>query len=70
MSSTKSDEGAADHAAPVVVVDGQAMADNDHLEEKPAAPLAAINILLVMPRDLSERMNRMEVSQREQSGRY
>ena len=43
MSPDKRDEGAAEHAAPVVVVDGQDKVTDDHLEEKSAAPLAAMN---------------------------
>ena len=44
---------------------------DDHcLEEKPAAPEAALDKVLVMLGDLSIRMNRMKVSQREQAGKH
>ena len=42
----------------------------DDWEEKSAAPLAAINQTLGMLGDLSERMNRMEVSQIEQADKH
>uniref|UniRef100_A0AAV1T3H2 Uncharacterized protein n=1 Tax=Peronospora matthiolae TaxID=2874970 RepID=A0AAV1T3H2_9STRA len=46
------------------------MNGDDHLEEKSAAPMAAINQMLVMLGDLSERMNRMEVFQRERNNKH
>ena len=63
MSPTKRVGGAADLAAPTLAVDGQVETGRHHLEEKSAAPLAAIEQMQVMLGDLSERMNRMEVSQ-------
>lgn len=66
MSPTKRVGGAADLVAPGVAVDGQVKPDPHHWEEKSAAPLATIEQMLVMLSDLSETMNRMEVSQRQQ----
>ena len=63
MSPTKRVGGAAELAAHTVVV------DDHHLEEKSAAPLTAIEKMLVMLGDPSETMDRMEVSQREQDGK-
>uniref|UniRef100_A0AAV1TB25 Uncharacterized protein n=1 Tax=Peronospora matthiolae TaxID=2874970 RepID=A0AAV1TB25_9STRA len=60
MSPIKRVGGAAEPAAHAVVV------DDHHLEEKSAAPAEAIEKMLAMLGGLSERMNRMEVSQREQ----
>uniref|UniRef100_A0AAV1T1C0 Uncharacterized protein n=1 Tax=Peronospora matthiolae TaxID=2874970 RepID=A0AAV1T1C0_9STRA len=61
--------GAAKPAAPDVVVDGQDNANDHYLEEKSTAPEKAIEKMLVTLRDMSERMNRMESSGREQGGR-
>lgn len=69
MSPSKRVAGAADQAAPAVVVDGSNMATDDPLEEKSAAPMGAMDQVLAMLGDLSERMNRMEVSQKEQGGK-
>ena len=66
MSPSERDAGAAAQARPVVVTDGPNMAANNHLGEKSAAPVGAIDKVLDMLRNLSERMNRMEVSQKEQ----
>uniref|UniRef100_A0AAV1V489 Uncharacterized protein n=1 Tax=Peronospora matthiolae TaxID=2874970 RepID=A0AAV1V489_9STRA len=63
MSPIKRVGGAAEPAAHTVVV------DDHHLEEKSAVPSEAIEKMLAMLGDLSERMNRMEVSQREQGGK-
>uniref|UniRef100_A0AAV1TSQ0 Uncharacterized protein n=1 Tax=Peronospora matthiolae TaxID=2874970 RepID=A0AAV1TSQ0_9STRA len=63
MSPIKRVGGAAEPAAHTVVV------DDHHLEEKSAAPAEAIEKMLAMLGDLFERMNRMEVSQREQGGK-
>ena len=52
MSPTKRVGGAAELAAHTVVV------DDNHLEEKSAAPLTAIEKMLVMLGDLFERWNR------------
>uniref|UniRef100_A0AAV1U717 Uncharacterized protein n=1 Tax=Peronospora matthiolae TaxID=2874970 RepID=A0AAV1U717_9STRA len=69
MRPTKRDDGADKRAAHVVVVDDQVKNGDDHLERKSAAPLAAINQMLVMLGDLSERMNRIDVFQREQTNK-
>ena len=69
MSPTKRVDGAAEPAAPKVAVDGKIKATDHYLEEKSAAPAEAIEKMLVILGDLTERMNRMEVSQREQDSR-
>uniref|UniRef100_A0AAV1UWA3 Uncharacterized protein n=1 Tax=Peronospora matthiolae TaxID=2874970 RepID=A0AAV1UWA3_9STRA len=43
--------------------------DNHILDEKSAAPVGAIDQVLAMLGDLSDRMNRMEVARKEQSER-
>uniref|UniRef100_A0AAV1VC45 Uncharacterized protein n=1 Tax=Peronospora matthiolae TaxID=2874970 RepID=A0AAV1VC45_9STRA len=63
MSPSKRVGGAAESAAHTVVV------DDHHLEEKSAALSEAIEKMLAILGDVSERMNRMEVSQREQGGK-
>uniref|UniRef100_A0AAV1UKM2 Uncharacterized protein n=1 Tax=Peronospora matthiolae TaxID=2874970 RepID=A0AAV1UKM2_9STRA len=70
MSPTKRDDGAGKRAAHVVVVDDQVKNGDDHLEEKSAAPLAEINQMLVMIRDLSERTNRIKFFRREQTNKH
>uniref|UniRef100_A0AAV1TDD3 Uncharacterized protein n=1 Tax=Peronospora matthiolae TaxID=2874970 RepID=A0AAV1TDD3_9STRA len=70
MSPTKRDDGAAKRAAHVVVVDDQVKNGDDHLEEKSAAPLAAINQMLVMLGDLSERINPIKVFQGERTNKH
>ena len=52
-----------------MVVDGPNKAIDDLLEEKSATPMGAMDQVLAMLGDLSERMNRMEVSQKEQGGK-
>ena len=60
--------GVAEQAVPTVAADDLNKVDGHHLEEKSAAPETALDKVLAMLRDLSDRMNRMEVSQREQAG--
>ena len=62
MSPTKRVAGATDQAAPAVIIGGSNKATDGHLEEKSAAPRGAMAQVLDMLGDLSERMNRMEVS--------
>ena len=61
--------GAAAQAGPVVVTDGHNKAANNHLEEKSAAPVGAMDKVLAMLGDLSKRMNLVEVSQKKQVGK-
>ena len=68
MSPREHDAGEAAQDEPVVVTDGPNKAANNHLEEKSAAPVGAMDKVLAMLGNLSERMNRMEVSQKEQVG--
>ena len=67
MSPTKRVSGAADQAAPAVIVGGSNKATDGHLL-KSAAPKGAMDQVLAILGDLSERMNRMEVSKKEQVG--
>ena len=66
MSPTKRDAGAAYPAAPDVVTDGPNKTDDHLLEEKSAAPVGAMDQMLAMLGDLSDRLNRMEVARNEQ----
>ena len=59
MSPTKRDAGAAYQAEPDVVTDGPNKTNDHYLEEKSAAPLGAMDQMLAMLGDLSDRMNRM-----------
>ncbi|CAI5727347.1 unnamed protein product [Peronospora destructor] len=70
MSPTERVGGAARGATPAVVTDGPNTADDHHLEEKSAAVVGAMDKVLTMLGDLSERMNRMEVSQKEQVSKH
>ena len=54
-------------AGPVVVTDGPNKTAENHLEEKSTAPVGAMDQVLVMLGDLSDGINRMEVSQKEQA---
>ena len=47
---------------PNVAVGDPNRVNNDHLEEKSAVPDAALGKVLAMLGDLSDRLNRMEVS--------
>ena len=69
MSPTKRVAGAANRAAPAVVVDVPNKAIDNHIEEKSTAPIGAMDQVLAMLGDLSKRMNRVEVSQKEQGGK-
>ena len=60
--------GAAQGATPAAVVDGRETTEDHQLEEKSAVPAAALDKMLAMLGDLTERMGRMESSQREQVG--
>ena len=62
--------GAGRQDATAVAIEDPNRVDDHHLEEKSASPETGMDKVLAMLGDLSERMNRMEVSQREQSGRY
>ena len=65
----KRDARAAAQSRPAVVVDGPNRTDNNHLEEESAAPVGAMYKMLAMLGDLSKRINRMEVSQKEQASK-
>ena len=69
MGPTKRVAGAANQSAPAVMVDGPNKATDNHLEEKSAALIGSRDQVLSMLGDISERMNRMEFSQKEQSGK-
>ena len=69
MSPTKRVAGAADKAAPAVVIDGSNKATDDYLEEKSEAPTRAMGQVPAMLGALSKRMHRMQVSQKEQVAR-
>ena len=66
MSPTERVGGLAQGAKPAVVVDGQR---NHQFEEKSAAPLGAMDQMLAMLGDLSDRLNRMEVARDEQASK-
>ena len=58
----KREAGAATQAGPTIKTDGPNKAVGYHLEEKSAAPAEAMDRMMVMLGDISERMNRMESS--------
>ena len=66
MSPSELDAREAAQAGPVVVTDCPNKAANSHFEGKLSAPVGVMNKVLTMLGDLSERMNRMEVYQKEQ----
>ena len=70
MSPSKHDVGAAKQTEAVVVIDGPNKVDVHQIEEKSAAPVTAMDKVLAMLEDLSERMNRMKVSEKEQIGKH
>uniref|UniRef100_A0AAV1U801 Uncharacterized protein n=1 Tax=Peronospora matthiolae TaxID=2874970 RepID=A0AAV1U801_9STRA len=69
MSPKKRDAGADYQAGPVVVTYGSNKTDNHHLEEKSAASVRAMDQMLAMLGDLSDRMNRMEFARTEQASK-
>ena len=69
MSPKKRDARSAAQAGPAVVVDGPNRTDNNHLEEKSTVPVGALDKVLAMLGGLFERINRMEVSQKEQASK-
>ena len=69
MGPIERDAGVAAQPGPVVGTDDPNKAANNHLEEKSATPMEAMDKMLAMLGNLSERMNRMEVSQKEQVGK-
>ena len=66
MSPTDGVGGAALKAKPAVVNDGRRMTNDLNLEEMSAVPAAALDKILAMLGNLSERMGRMESSKAEQ----
>ena len=65
MSPTERIVGKPKQAAPNVAVGGPNRTEEKHLEDKSTVPAAALGKVLAMLGDLSDRLNRMEVSQRE-----
>ena len=61
--------GAAAQAKPTKVADGLNKATGEQFEEKSAAPMGAMDKMMTMLGDSSERLNRLENSQKEHAGR-
>ncbi|CAI5703654.1 unnamed protein product [Peronospora effusa] len=68
MSPTERVVGKPKQAMPNVAVGDPNRVNDDHLEEKSAVPDAALGKVLAMLGDLSDRLNRIEVSQKEHDG--
>ncbi|CAI5723649.1 unnamed protein product [Peronospora farinosa] len=65
----KREAGAAAQAKPTKVTDSFNKTAEEQLEEKPAAPIGAMEKLIRMLGDISERLNRLESSQKEHAGK-
>ena len=69
MSPNKRDGGAANQDAPNVITDIPKEVVDHHLNTRSTAAMAAMDKMLAMLGDISQHMNRMKVSQREQAGK-
>ena len=69
MSSKKRVVGAAQEGKPAMAVDGNVTTGDTQLEEKSAVPATALDKMLAMLGDLSDRMGRMESTQAGQVNR-
>ena len=69
MRPNKRDGGADNQDAPDVITDTPNEVVYPHLNIRSTAPMPAMGKMLAMLGDLSQHMNRMEISQREQAGK-